>query len=93
MNTTCRPDGQYQTVALNVDYAFGTGFKLLGMYGLESDFLDYASKDLTDEMWNAGFSWVTETLELSALVGDRSYGNTTFSGFSLEPDRRWDSFT
>ena len=75
------PKGQYQTVALNVDYAFGNGLKLLGMYGLESDFLDYASKDLTDDMWSAGFNVVTEVIELSALVGDRSYGSTAFFDF------------
>jgi hypothetical protein len=76
------PTANYQTLAGNIDYTFGGGFALTGMYGFESDYLDYSSSEMTEEMWSMGFRMSTEDMSLIANFGDRSYGSTAYLSFS-----------
>jgi hypothetical protein len=52
------------------------------MYGLESEFLDYSSADMTEKMWSTGFRMVTEDPHLAANAGESSYGSAVFLEFS-----------
>jgi len=78
------PDSKAQELVLTLDYALNPEFSLVGSYGRESEFGNYTSSKLDDAIWSAGFESSGTRTDLSASVGERSFGRT----FSLSLVRR-----